>query len=279
VFGRLAPFIASDAALEAFASRIARQNGGQRLELRIARRGPESIVAQVSGKIEKVPQSLLRNSMVPWGATFVGEGGIDAGGPARDLMNEFAASIFLPETGLTAEIREFHVPVPGVPVARQRALYRSIGLFLGMVARTGICQCLPFAPFVWNFLPAGQLSDSDILAGLPEFGEFVRIIRGAETHPEIEWTLKTWDGRTVVLPPHSPGELVEPGQIEAYVKASLRYLRDQVLPLLEALRGGFLENLGLQSVELAGSQLSRLCQGDANVTTAELRRITSYECN
>jgi hypothetical protein len=288
----LAQFVAPDAIAIHFARTVVRDNSAEPIRLVINRRlaqsaiddgrpaGPHSIVAQVSIVFTNERPTAGRASPLPWKVRFVGEPAIDAGGPARELLNEFASSIFQPTTGLVIPAPtapDFFVPFPnshGVTINNQ---FRTIGKFLGIIIRTGLCQALPFAPFVWRYLVGERPGEADIVEVDTVMGNVFRSLRDG-TNTAQEWSLLTWTGQTVYLPNRNRGAVVGVAEVADYIVECVAYRLDSIVPFLEQMKAGFFENVGLKRSALLSSLfLSRACQGEVIITVADLKQCVEYE--
>jgi hypothetical protein len=105
-----ASYFAFDGLLRLFAGEIISTQ--QAVELTIDRRrarhmidenldaGTWSVVAQVAARFANLPSGAGRGLPVPWHVHFTSESAVDAGGVARELLHEFADSIFQQTTRL-----------------------------------------------------------------------------------------------------------------------------------------------------------------------------------
>lgn len=254
------------------------RHAAQRLVLDGRGDSSSSIIAQLSPQVKSAGAAKFRNKLPPWFVRFKDEEAIDAGGPSRELMTEAAASIFQPTSELfiqTPDMRrgqcQSYIPTPGNNPSKHTE-YWTIGVFLGMVVRTGFYQDFPFAPMVWNYLVGDQITIADVIAVDAELGELFKHLR--EGQITATWTVTDWTGTVVKIPGHSAGA-VERSQTEIYIAECVKYRISQLVPALDRMRRGFCDNVGFsQHKLLTGSLLSRLTQGNPVVTVDHLKSIT-----
>jgi hypothetical protein len=252
--------------------------------------GEDSIVAQVATIFDGLygDISKLRVTPIPWSVQFIGEPAIDAGGPARELLNEFAASIFDPSSQLVIPVgNEFFIPYPNTTWANPMRLYRAIGTFIGIVLRTGLCQALPFAPFVWRFLAKEDIREIDLTSLDTELRDRLKSLRETIGDHSIadridqEWKITDWLGNIVPIGEHSVNSRVKEWEIEQFIGDCVQFRIVAVRPYLAEMRDALYANIGLrESPYLTGEFLSRACQGDSVISVDEMRRYATYSgCN
>jgi hypothetical protein len=283
-----ASYFAFDGLLRLFAAEII--SVPDRIELTVDRRrarhmidenleaGSYSVVAQVTARFARLGPGAGRGLPVPWHVHFNNESAVDAGGVARELLHEFADSIFQQTTRLmipTPTSPELFVPFHQMPDEAIMQQYRMIGAFLGMIARTGICQPLPFAPLVWKFVTREPIGESDIARIDTALGQVFKQVREAADHLQQEWKVTTWTGTLVQLPGRT--STVKQWEVETFVSECVAFRMGSIERFLDAIRDGFYENIGLKSSKFLSSYfLSRACQGDEFVTVEDLRKYTQY---
>jgi hypothetical protein len=233
------------------------RHAAQRLVLEGHGNAEQSIVWQVATSFQKFgPQRFQLLGEKIWRVRFVMEDAIDAGGPSRELMTELASSIFEPTSQLfiqAADAKHF------VPATANRMW--SIGVYLGLVIRTGLPQDLPFAPFIWKYFAHELITINDFCEIDLPFSEAVK-------NP-VSWTVKMWNGRIRKIPGH--GDVVNLSEITAYVNECFKARMSDIRPALKEMRRGFRENLGIGKHRLMTSQLlSKLAQGNPTISVDEL---------
>ena len=290
-------FLCVDDALEAFVKAIAVAQGApvvtvnrRAAQLLVAEKqtsSDASIIAQVAQIFKKHGPAAFRalpapRQLAPWKVSFVGEEAIDQGGPCRELVTETATSIFEPTSGVVMPIpddrkhnqRLTFIPVPGINSVIEERLW-AIGVFIGIVIRTGLYQDMPFDPLVWRFLAGASLDETDILRCDTELATFFDNLRARRV--ETNWVVENWEGERVVLPSRQDIP-VSHEDVPIYIRECVRYRISELMPALQAMRRGFRENIGLVTHPLmSGPVLSRLTQGNPELTTAHLKAITRFD--
>lgn len=116
----------------------------------------------------------------------------------KELFNEVASSIFKPVSRLfispvqrNSKISDSFVPWSSINSSTFESQYYSIGLFIGIVIRTGLYQDLPFNPIVWKFLAGEEINDQDILSADPTLEDFFENVRLG--YVKNGWTCSNWD--------------------------------------------------------------------------------------
>jgi hypothetical protein len=233
------------------------RHAAQRLVLEGHGDAEQSIVWQVARFFHQFgPKRFQLLGEKVWRVRFAMEEAMDAGGPSRELMTELASSIFEPTSLLfiqAADAKHF------VPATADRMW--SIGIYLGLVIRTGLPQDLPFAPFIWKYLAHELVTINDFCEIDVPFSEAVK-------NP-VSWTVKMWNGKIRKIPGH--GDVVNASEITAYVNECFKARMSEIRPALKEMRRGFQENLGINKHKLMTSQLlSKLSQGNPTISVDEL---------
>jgi hypothetical protein len=216
---------------------------------------------------------------------FIDEPAIDAGGPARELMNEFATSIFDQTSQLVIPVsNEFFIPYPDKIWTDPLRLYRAIGTFIGIVLRTGLCQALPFAPFVWKFLANQELTEIDLTEIDLELRDRFKSLRLTINDNSIaeridqDWRIADWVGNVVPLNHHNVNSRVKEWEIEQFVRECVQFRFESIRPFLREMKGALYANIGIrESPYLSGEFLSRTCQGDSQISVDDMKRHTKYD--
>jgi hypothetical protein len=224
-----------------------------------------------------LPESAGQSLPLPWKVKFHEEPAVDAGGPGRELMNEFAASIFHPTTQLMIPAptsTEYFVPFSPKADDFVLNMFKSIGKFLGIVARTGLCQALPFAPFVWKFIVGERISETDIVSCDANLGDVFAAVRGGFA---CEWAVLSWTGERCVLLNHSREAVVGAAEVESFIEKCVSFRVDSLFIFLDNMKKGFFANLGRpKSPFLSAHFLSRICQGEVVISVPDLMQCTRY---
>lgn len=240
-----------------------------------------SVIHQLSQVISRSKPSYFQNSTRPWKVAFVGEAAIDAGGPAHELMTETAESIFDPTSDICFPCGQYFVPV--MSSKDQMIEFKTIGVFLGIIIRVRLPQTLPFAPFVYDFISGKSvITNDDIIETDKNVKAMIENIRNNRSDPDFEkicpvnWTYTTWSGKKKLMNGHSAHELVSADGSEQYIMEFLRLRMGEILPGLQLIREGFIENTGIESHNLlTGSLLSHMCQGSPIITSQQIMQSLS----
>jgi hypothetical protein len=231
-----------------------------------------SIIAQVSANLRRVGAAALRaRGNRPWRIVFKDEAAIDAGGPAHELVTEAAASIFERTTGLFIRSPDGETFLPW-PTAARTTEFWGIGVYVGIVVRTGLVQDLPFAPFIWRYLAGERLGADDIAAVDPAFRELRKNL--AEGKAAANWAFTNWNGEVSILPGRRDLP-VHRDEFGVYIGECAALRLNSVLPYLRLMKRGFRENIGFKRHPLlTGALLSRLAQGNPQISVEALKSRT-----
>ena len=225
----------------------------------------------------------------PWKVNFVGESAIDAGGPARELLTEAAASIFEPTSQISIPVPNMRnhqgnnkdVYIPFDQAFNRGIDYWAIGILLGIIIRTGLSQDLPFAPLVWRYLANENITIDDITSVDQGLEDHFNHMREASNDPDFfqkysfTWTCESWDGHKVSLPGHNDSTFIDKDNVEQYIKEVVDYRINSIKAPLNEIRRGFCLNTGLNhDTMLSGALLSRMAQGNGIITVQHLKQIT-----
>lgn len=266
-----------------FATLSIDRHAAQRLVVEGRGHFQRSILSQLTVAFKKAGKECLQCKKRPWKVKFTNELAIDAGGPTRELMTEVASSIFEPTT-------EVFIPVPNSKLGdvpnkdtfipwdkngNRAPDYATIGIYLGIVLRTGLSQDLPFAPIVWKYLAKEPIGASDVYAIDSALEEQVKNIKLNCELGYSQWQVEAWDGTMVALPGHQPDTTVRPEEANQYVNEIINYRIASLKPMLKVMRAAFRENVGFDTHPLlTGKLLSRMAQGSSVIATEHLKAIT-----
>ncbi|OHT14900.1 hypothetical protein TRFO_14695 [Tritrichomonas foetus] len=269
---------------DSFANFVIDRHASQRLVVEGRGDYSRSILSQLTVAFRKAGKEHLKCKKRPWKIKFANELAIDAGGPTRELMTEVASSIFEPTT-------QVFIPVPNsrygdgpnkdtfIPFNRsnnsRNADYATIGIYIGIVLRTGFAQDLPFAPIVWKYLAKEPIGASDVYAiDSPLEEQMKNVPKECELGYAL-WQVEAWDGAMTVLPGHAPNSLVRQEEASQYVNEVIAYRISTLKPMLKVIRNAFRENVGFKTHPLlTGKLLSRMAQGSPVIATEHLKAIT-----
>ena len=258
---------------------------------------PRSIIFQFSKIVMKRPYYEFQSAEIPWKVTFKNELAIDAGGPSHELFSEIATSIFEPSSFLfipspnhrncTGVNRDTFIPFNRSNVmnkAFRARQYKAIGVFIGVVIRTGIPQSLPFAPIVWKALANERIQENDVFEIDNRLKEFLTRIRKAKNDVDfterfnINWTIENWDGSVLPISNPTNRSIVTGDLVERFAANCIRARIEILLSNIHYIRLGFYENIGFSShISMTGTVISLLAQGSNIITTEQLKQITIFD--
>jgi hypothetical protein len=256
-------------------------------------RQSNSIIAQVARWFLRRRPEKLRGRKQVWRVKFEGEEAIDAGGPRTELFAEIAGSIFQPTSHLFVIVpngrntigrnRNCFVPSSNLSQDAAESQYRAIGIFIGIVIRTGNSQALPFAPLVWKFIANQPIEREDIFEVDDNLKTQIGLWESTKNDADftrrfgIRWEVVNWRGGMNRLQNAPGSDLVTGHQLGEYTRRYIRSRIDEIEPYLIAMRQGFHQNIGFSShPSMSGALLSFLCQGSPALTTDELRRVAIF---
>ena len=119
-------------------------------------------------KIYKSPEDFRNDSDKPWEVSFTNEQGIDAGGPARELVTELSTDFCSVNCGLviptpnarneTGLYRDCVIPLPNPAITDADKRYRIGGAAIAIAIRTGLVQIFNFPPIFWEYMTTGEIT-------------------------------------------------------------------------------------------------------------------------
>jgi len=238
-----------------------------------------SIVFQFSKHVSSLDKKVFQTT-VPWKVKFLNENAQDFGGPAKELLNEISSSIFDPSSGLfylTPNSRnkegfyqDKYLPNDYNDVFRNE--YYAIGVFIGIVIRTGFLQDLPFAPLVWDFLGGKEITTNDVFQYHISFEKYINSLKTNE-FAIMEFRFENWNGIEIIYNNRNKDGFIPQNEIEQYVNDALLYLKSSLLTPLYHIKEGFTDNTGFNSEPmLSGSRLSKLTQGNNIITIEQFKQ-------
>jgi hypothetical protein len=158
--------------------------------------------------------------------------------------------------------------------------YRAIGIFIGIVVRTGLCQSIPFANFVWKFLAHEPIGEGDVTQVDANLGNLFKAVREDGENAvrmALEWRVVDWPGKkTVMLQGHPRNAIVQPWEVEEFARACVEARIEAVMPAMKAIAAGFYANIGV-AMSISSFFLSRAAQGDPVLSVRDLMECAEYE--
>lgn len=115
-----------------------------------------AIIIQLYNKMKNENSDIFKcqykNAIRFFHVSYVGEGGIDAGGLFRDCLTQSIGSIFNPNVGIVLKIpnTEEFMPNPQWKDPQTLDLYRFIGRLMGYSLRADFSLLFQWSPFIWK---------------------------------------------------------------------------------------------------------------------------------
>jgi hypothetical protein len=212
------------------------------VSLRMMRAGSasDSVMAQLAAQFERIGAENLRGKKTVLRAELRGEVLAPSADLFTVLLEKAAASIFEPTSQITVPCNAGpELFVPWAPTYNS-VVFEGIGIFLGIVIRTGRAQKLPFAPVFWRYLAGQDITADSII----EADNTLKRLRDGES--EIEegrsWEVRNWSGKMEPLPGHADDPAVL--DMNFYVDECVSFKAKELRPFLHAIRKGFRANVG-----------------------------------
>jgi hypothetical protein len=215
----------------------------------------DSIMAQLAAAFQRIGNQGLRGRVAVMRAELSGE---RPGDHFPLLLEQAAASIFDPSSQLCVPCHT--TPewfVPWAPKC-ENVVFEGIGIFIGIVIRTGRTQRLPFAPVVWRYLAGDDVTSEAIFAIDPA----LKALRDGEGigNEVLTWEVRSWGGRMEPLPGHTEDARVL--DVGLYVEECVSFKANQLKLFMRPIRRGMRENLGIaRHTALTADLLTELATG------------------
>ncbi|KAH0787140.1 putative E3 ubiquitin-protein ligase HERC1 [Histomonas meleagridis] len=233
----------------------------------------------------------------PWHVRMIGEQGIDAGGPARELVTEIALDLMCPLCGLVTPIpnavnqigtlRDYMIPVPN-PLQNNRIMdqYKFAGAFIAICVRTGLVQQLNFPPLVWNYLMTGNITieeiyeiDENYKILIQSLQEAKQTLSNAEFNSrfQLKFVIKNAYGKEMPLNARGKTTAVTLSNCSEFISLSNEFRLNELKPYLEKMRAGLWENFGCSAPKyLNWIDLEFLACGEKEISLTTLRKVTQF---
>lgn len=256
-----------------------------------------TIIAQLT-RCYKDPRAFRRRGDKPWRVTLMGESGIDAGGPARELVSEAAKDLVSPFCGLFIQVpngrndvgsnRDSVIPIADPRHTNALEQYKFAGVLIGICIRSGIVQDLNIAPFVWEYLASGSLTIEDIFAIDENYRVLIESLMEAikseidETTFESKFNLRfvIYDSRGQEVPLTQRGrvEKVTFANCSEFISLANEFRLGEMRQNLEAMRNGLWENLDFKPPSFTtGEMLEFSACGNKEITYEAMKKIIRFE--
>lgn len=234
----------------------------------------------------------------PWEVHFMNEVGIDAGGPARELVSELALDICSPNCGLViptpnsrnevGQYRDCVIPLPHPLIKNAEQRYKVFGAVIAICIRTGLVQFFNFPPLVWEYLISGEVAlervmeiDDNYKTTIESFKEAMREgMSDEEFKARLNHKFVIADARGNEMPLIQRGrtEFVTASNCAQFISLANEFRINELKASLNAIRNGMWENIGIEPlISLDWSTLEYAACGEREITFDALRKVTQFE--
>ena len=242
------------------------------------------------------PSNFRSSTDRPWSVSFTNERGIDAGGPARELVTEAAIDLCTPNCGLVKpvpngrnEVGDYQDLVIPYPNPKHRDImeqYKFAGVLIGMAIRTSLAQDFPFPRLVWDYLVSGDVKIERVFEIDHNYKLLIQSLEDAQKSDISEQEFASRFNLTMVVTDFGGAEcpLTQRGRLEPvtlstcgeYIALANEYRRNELKKWLEPMRQGLWENLDFEpDVSIDGYALQFTACGDNELTVEALKAVTS----
>jgi hypothetical protein len=256
-----------------------------------------TLIAQLS-RLYTDPRAFRRSGDKPWRVCFVNESGIDAGGPARELVTEAAADALAPACGLFVPTpnarndvganREFVIPCVDSRHAKPADQYKFVGVLIGICIRSCIVQDFNFAPFVWDFLAGGGLTIDAVFEVDQNYRSLIESLREAvradmdesafQAHFNLRFVVNGARGQETQLTQRGRLERVTLANCSEFISLANEFRLGEMRPWLEAMRKGLSENLNFKPPAfITGDMIEHSACGSKEITFRALKDVIRFE--
>ncbi|OHS96946.1 hypothetical protein TRFO_02089 [Tritrichomonas foetus] len=256
-----------------------------------------TIIAQLT-RCYKDPHHFRRRGDKPWRVNLIGESGIDAGGPARELVSEAATDLISPNCGLFIPVpnarndvgnnREFVIPISDPRITNALSQYKFAGVLIGICIRSSIVQDLNIAPLVWEYLAGSGLSIENIFEIDTNYQTLISSLIEASRSDMDETTFQAkfnlrfviYDSRGQEVPLTQRGRLekVTLANVSEFISLANEYRLGEMRQNLEAMRVGLWENLNFKPPAfITGEMIEFSACGNKEITFEAMKKIIRFE--
>ena len=257
----------------------------------------KTIIAQMV-KYYKKPDDFRDSSNKPWEVQFANEQGIDAGGPARELVTELAADACSVNCGLVVQtpnarndvgqFRDTVIPIPNPAITNSDKRYRFLGALIAICVRTGLVQVFNFPPLVWEFIITGEIAVERIYEIDENYKQLISSFKSAASSGMDDETFKSRFnrkfvvvdtlGKEVPLLQRGRTECVTVSNCSQYISLANTYRINELKTHLTFIRDGFWENVGEKPVAtLDWMTLEYAACGEREISFEALKAVTQFE--
>eukprot|EP01119_Soliformovum_irregulare_P017292 TRINITY_DN5115_c0_g1_i2.p1 TRINITY_DN5115_c0_g1~~TRINITY_DN5115_c0_g1_i2.p1 ORF type:complete len:2108 (+),score=625.85 TRINITY_DN5115_c0_g1_i2:350-6673(+) len=257
----------------------------------------DTLFGQAFTQLHHHDANLFRVKDQPWTVTFLGEGGIDAGGLYRDSLSQFctelqseALSLFqkTPNGQHNAGLnREMWVPVPSASSATQISMYEFLGKLFGLVLYTQFTLNLDLPAMVWKPLVGMNVDLSDLKAIDAMCVQSLDALRTIDQKGITEdmfediitevFTTNGSDGKEIELKPNGKNIPVTFQNRFEWISLVEKMRTTEFAPQMEAIRRGMSSVIPLPILNLfTWNELKITIEGRSSLDIYLLQRHTVY---
>jgi E3 ubiquitin-protein ligase HERC2 len=233
-----------------------------------------------------------------WNATMLGEGSIDAGGPFRDSLSNITEELYskhLPLLIPTQNNKNDHgfsrdcwTINPGSKTDTHLEMFKFFGALIGMAFRSGSVLDFKLPPIFWKTLCSEPLTMEDV-RGTDAYAvqAIETLIKNKKDYDKetfdmsVDQTFTTQisNGETVDVCKDGSDKKVNYEDVEEYTKLVLKTRYYESEEQMSKIKDGFdvIFPIGLISL-LTWREVESRVRGPNEITTADLKSITSYNC-
>lgn len=221
-------------------------------------------------------------------------GGIDAGGPFRDLCSEACSTVqsrdtplFIPSPNAAGfgDYGNTFIPNPKSTSSLHLSMYAFLGKFMGMAIRGGHVLNLDFPPMVWRGIVAMPITRDDIqdinalaFKVLEQYGSTAIDKSAFEQMPTQKFTTITSDGREVELKENGANLVVTFDNRMEYVRLEEQYRLHEFDTAIGSIRRGLGTIIPVHLLSLfTPSEVETMVCGAREVDIEFLKRHTEYQ--
>ncbi|KAK8890584.1 hypothetical protein M9Y10_035362 [Tritrichomonas musculus] len=259
-----------------------------------------TIVSQMSYEYQD-PTKYRCKSDKPWKVRFVNEIGIDAGGLARELVNECAVDFMCPLCGLVVpvpnaanevgQMDDLFIPIPSPKhdQIRIEKMYQFCGALIAICIRTGLVQQFLFPPLVWEYLLTGHLSIQRVFEIDKNYEMLItsltEALKSDMTNDEfierfnLKFVVLNSVGVEVPLSQRGKSIVVDKSNCNEFIACANRFRINELESNLKYMKDGFWSNLGIKPLPFIDWQtLEFAACGQSELSVNMLKNITEFSC-
>jgi len=256
-----------------------------------------TIISQIA-KLYRNPRDFRRRGDRPWKVVFNGEQGVDAGGPARELVGECVLDMISKNCGLfiptpnsrndIAGFRDTIIPIPSSKQTNIEMQYKICGVLIGICIRSGNVQDFYFPPLIWEYLVTGVITierifeiDQTLMDTINSLSQAVSSEIDEETFQSrfcFNFVIQNSIGEEVALKQRGRKEKVTLQNCREFINLAKEYRLGEMKPYLEAMREGLWENLNFKPPSYITAELLEFnASGSKEISSEQLKKAISFD--